>query len=319
MPGAVLVTGAEGFVGRHLVRALAEAGRPVHGVGLQPPADAATAGRLASWAACDLGADDRGPLEGVLAAAAPAAIVHLAGQSSAARSFAAPEDTFRANALGTWNLLEAVRRVAPRARVLVVGTGEIYGPQPPGTRVTEDAPARPVSPYALSKAAADAAAACAARAGLDVVRTRSFAHAGAGQQSRFALPSWAQQIAAVERGAAAPTIHVGDLDVTRDLLDVADVVRAYGTLLERGAAGAAYNVCRGEGVTLRDVLGRLVAMSRVPVGVEVDPSRRRPSDVPYLVGDPGAIQRATGWHAEIPLATTLATVLEDARAQAARG
>jgi GDP-4-dehydro-6-deoxy-D-mannose reductase len=317
MARAVLVTGPEGFVGHPLVRALHASGAIVHGLGLRAPDDLLSTGTLASFAVCDVGASDVAPLERAIAAARPGQVVHLAGQASAAQSFAEPVATFRANALGTWNVLEAVRRAAPKARVLVVGTGEIYGPQPEGVRVTEDAPAKPVSPYALSKAAADQFAALAAERGLDVVRTRSFAHAGAGQHPRFALPSWAQQIAAAERGEAAPVLRVGNLDITRDLSDVADVVQAYRALLERGATGAAYNVCSGAGVRMRDVLDRLIALARVPVRVEVDPARLRPVDVPHLVGDPAAIARDTGWRVSIPLATTLAAVLDHARATAA--
>jgi GDP-4-dehydro-6-deoxy-D-mannose reductase len=306
---SALVTGAAGFVGRHVVPALAAAGARVHGLGNEPPRATLP---LAGWHAADLG-----DLEGMIAAvaaAAPAFVVHLAGQPSAGRSFEQPVETFRVNALGTWQLLQAVQAAAPQARVLVIGTGEVYGPQPAGSRVREDAPFRPVSPYALSKAAADAFAEIAARDGLDVVRTRSFAHAGAGQDARFAVPSWAQQIAAIERGAAEPVIRVGNLEVTRDLSDVRDVARAYVALLERGRSGAAYNVCRGEGVTLTAVLDGMLRLARTPVRVEVDPARLRPVDVPYLVGDPAAIGRDAGWRGETAFATTLAAVLDDARA-----
>ena len=305
-----LVTGAAGFAGAHLARLLAARGAIVHGLGNLPPREPLP---LERWHDADL--TDPAALRSAVAASRPGVVAHLAGQASAGRSFEQPVETFRANALGTWHLLDAVRREAPRARVLVVGTGEIYGPQPEGGRASEDAPVRPVSPYALSTAAADASAAIAARDGLDVVRTRSFAHAGPGQDPRFALPSWARQIAAIERGEAEPVIHVGNLEVIRDLSDVRDVTRAYAMLLERGRSGAAYNVCRGIGVRLADVLERLRALSRVPLRVEVDPARVRPVDVPYLVGDPAAIERDTGWRAETALDDTLDAVLEDARAR----
>ena len=221
---------------------------------------------------------------------------------------------FEANVLGTWNLLEAVRREAPRARLLVVGTGESYGPQPEGTRVTEEAPFRPVSPYAFSKAAADAgAAACAAAWGLDVVRIRAFSHTGPGQTVRFAAPSFAEQIAAIEAGAREPVLEVGNLDVTRDLLDVRDVVEAYGELLVRGRSGSAYNVCRGEGVRLTDLVQGLAERARVQVRIEVQAARVRPADVPYLVGDPSALEREVGWRARIPLARTLDDLLQEWR------
>ena len=306
----VLVTGASGFVGPHLARALGARGAQAHGCGLgEAPSDAP----LASWRPLDL--SDRVACEAVVAAVKPDAIVHLAGQSSAARSFEAPEETFRANVVGTWHLLDAVRAAAPRARVIVIGTSEVYGPIEPGTRAREDAPFNPLSPYALSKAAADLLAASFAQAhGLDVVRVRAFGHTGPGQTPRFVVPSFAQQIAAIEAGRAEPVLRVGNLDVTRDLSDVRDVVEGYCALMERGTTGAVYNLCRGEGANLRDVISSLVAMARVDVRVEVDPARLRPADVPWLVGDPAAIARDTGWHVTRPLEQTLRDVLEEWRA-----
>jgi GDP-4-dehydro-6-deoxy-D-mannose reductase len=282
----------------------------VHGASLgDPPAEVG----LDGWRELDLGV--AAAIGAALAAVKPEAVVHLAGQSSAALSFQDPVGTFRANALGTWNLLEGMRHAAPAARVLVVGTGESYGPQPAGSRVAERAPFCPVSPYGLSKAVADAFAEAAFQAhGLDIVRTRSFAHAGPGQTPRFALPSFARQIAAIEAGAIEPVLRVGNLEVTRDITDVRDVAEAYVALLERGRAGAAYNVCRGVGVLLSALAEGLVARARVPVRIEVDPARVRPSDVPYLVGEPSAIERETGWRPAIPLERTLDDVLADWRA-----
>jgi len=310
--GTVLVLGANGFVGPHLARALASRGARVHGAALgTPPAGIA----LDGWDSADV--RDPESIAAAVAKAKPDAVVHLAGQSSAAFSFENPAATFQINAVGTWNVLEAVRRVAPRARLVVVGTGESYGPQPEGTRVAESAPFQPVSPYGLSKAAADAFAEMACRVhGLDVIRTRSFAHAGPGQTPRFALPSFAQQIAAIEAGRGEPVLRVGNLDVTRDITDVRDVATAYVALMERGHTGAAYNVCRGQGVRLTDLAHALAALARIPVRVEVDVKRFRPADVPYLVGDPTAIERDCGWRAVKPLESTLVDLLAEWRAAA---
>lgn len=311
----VLVTGASGFVGHHLVDALGQLGAHVHGLGFETWAPALP---LAGWHLAEL--RDAAALTNAVAAARPSAIVHLAGQSSAARSFEDPEGTFALNALGTWNLLRAVRDAAPEARTLVIGTSEVYGPQPEGTRVGEDAPFRPISPYGLSKAAADAfARVFAEESGLDVVRTRSFSHTGPGQLPTFVAPSFAQQIAAIETRKVEPVLRVGNLEVTRDLLDVRDVARAYIALLERGRSGAAYNVCRGEGVRLTDLVERLISRARVPISVEIDPARLRPTDVPYLVGDPAAIARDTGWSARITLDQTLDDLLAEWRARASSG
>lgn len=307
----VLVTGAGGFVGPHLVAALRAKGASVRGAGL----GAAPAGvALDSWHEADLA--DLEQARAAIAAETPDAIVHLAGQSSAARSFEAPEETFRANVSGTWALLEAVRAHAPAARVLVAGTSEVYGPLAPGTRAAEDLSFAPVSPYALSKAAAEEVArAYAAAHGLDVVRARPFGHTGPGQTDRFVVPTFAKQLVAIERGAAEPVLRVGNLDVTRDLSDVRDIVQGYVALLEHGVRGEVYNLCRGEGVNLRDLVAELVAMAKAEVRIEVDPARLRPADMPWLVGDPARTTQATGWKVERRLKATLQDVLEDWRAR----
>jgi len=306
----VLITGAGGFVGPHLVRALTGAGASCVGLGIEPgpPPDAP----LAAWRTVDL--REAGAVADTVSEVRPDAIVHLAGQSSAARSFEDPAGTFQTNVLGLWNLLHAVQRAAPRARLLVVGSSEVYGPQPDGSRTGEETPFAPVSPYALSKAAAEGLAEAHARGrGLDVVRVRAFSHTGPGQAPGFVVPSFARQIAAAEAGRAEPVLRVGNLEVTRDLSDVRDVVRAYLALLERGRSGVAYNVCRGAGVRLTEVLRLLVARARVALRVEPDPARLRPADVPWLVGDPARITHDTGWQAEIPLEQTLDDVLEEWR------
>ena len=305
----VLVTGAGGFVGPHLVAALRARGAHVRGAGIGAPgADVA----LDSWVEADL-AQSAGAQDAITAAAIDA-VVHLAGQSSAARSFEAPDETFRANVTGTWTLLEAVRVHAHAARVLVVGTSEVYGPIEPGTRAAEDAPFRPVSPYALSKAAAEQVArAYHDTHGLDVVRARPFGHTGPGQTPRFVVPSFAQQVAAIEAGQAEPVLRVGNLDVTRDLCDVRDIVEGYCALLERGRRGDVYNLCRGEGVRLHDVVEQLAGMAHVSVRVEVDPARLRPADTPWLVGDASHAEHDTGWRAGRAFADTLRDVLTEWR------
>src|SRR5262249_52054924 len=149
----------------------------------------------------------------VVTEAQPDAIVHLAGQSSAGLSFQKPVETYQINVVGTWNLLEAVRRAAPSARVLVIGTSEVYGTQPEGSRAPESAPSQPQSPYALSRAAADAQTEVFGRRhGIAIVRTRSFSHTGPGQTDRFAIPSFARQIARIEAGQEEPVLRVGNLD-----------------------------------------------------------------------------------------------------------
>jgi GDP-4-dehydro-6-deoxy-D-mannose reductase len=312
----ILVTGPTGFVGRYLTRLLHADGASVIGAGLGESPELAGELALEAWHPCDV--TDSAALGELVAASRPDVVIHLAGQASAAVSFADPIGTFRVNALGTTHLLEAVRRGAPRARLLVVGTSESYGPQPEGTRVTEETPFRPVSPYALSKAAGDAVAEFYARVhGLGVIRTRSFHHLGPGQDPQFALPGFARQIANIEVGRAEPVLRVGNLDVTRDFTDVRDVVQAYARLIESGRPGSAYNVCRGEGIRLSEMVRRLISLARVPVKVEVDPARMRPADVAYLVGDPTAIRNETGWTPTRSVDATLEELLDEWRAKSA--
>jgi GDP-4-dehydro-6-deoxy-D-mannose reductase len=308
----VLVTGVSGFVGAHLTRALVERGAAVEGTGADdaPP----TPNDLQHYEPhFDVREAER--VRTHFEARRPDVVVHLAAQSSAGESFKAPTETFAINVLGTWNVIEAIRSAVPEARALLVGTGEVYGPQAEGTRAGEDAPFRPVSPYALSKAAADAMGALAHKSfGLDTIRTRSFGHLGPGQTTRFFLPSFAKQIAEIEAGRREPRLEVGNLDVVRDLCDVRDVVAAYVALIERGRAGGVYNVCRGEGVSLADLTRDLIARARVPISIETNPALVRPADVPYLVGDPGLLQRELDWRPGISLDRTLNDVLDEWRA-----
>jgi len=311
--GRILVTGASGFVGSHLVPRLAAEGSQVYALGTE--AAPALAPHLAGAFTADL--RDPAAIRDAVAAVRPDAIVHLAALSSAGKSFADPALTHDVNAKGTANVLDAARDAAPAARILVVSSGEVYGPQPAGTRTREDAPFHPVSPYAESKAEAEKIAESAARnGGLDVIRARAFSHTGRGQTPTFAIPGWADQIVRIERGEAPPVLQVGNLEVTRDLSDVSDVVDAYRALIEHGVRGEAYNVCRGEGVLLADVATRMAGMASVAIRIEVDPGRLRPADVPWLVGDPAKIEAATGWRATTPLDRTLGAVLDHRRRSA---
>ncbi len=330
----VLVTGCGGFVGPHLVRALAGRGDRTWGTGIEvvPPATIGGDAAIEGWTRWDVTTDARAivPLLAVPAAGAPPgarepvdAIVHLAGQSSAARSFEDPLGTAEVNLGGTLRLLEAARRAEFRGAILIVGSSEAYGRIAPDTPVTEDAPLAPVSPYGVSKAAADQAArAWAAAYGLRAFVARSFSHTGPGQSPVFALPSWARQIARFEaeaaRGMRGPfRLRVGNLTPELDYTDVRAVAPAYALLHERAEAGQAYNVASGHGQSLRAIVEALVRRARVRVEIVEEAARLRPADLTYLVGDPSRLKRTTGWTPAHPLEDTLEALLEDARHQPA--
>jgi GDP-4-dehydro-6-deoxy-D-mannose reductase len=293
-----LVTGAGGFVGRHLVRHLEDCGdevvqveREVDGVDI---ADAPAIGR-------------------VVADAAPAAVYHLAGAADVGGSWSAPYDTFSANAVGTLCVLEACR-AAGVERVLAVTSADVYG------RVTEaelpldeDQPLRPVSPYAASKVAADALAQQAWLGHqLPVVRVRAFNHLGPGQSDRFVAPSLAARIARNERDGG-DEVPIGNMTPRRDITDVRDVVRAYRLLVTDGTPGEAYNVCSGRAVAVEELAQALLGMARRPMRLVTDPDLQRPVDIPVLVGDNTRLAKATGWAPTIDLRETLADVLADWR------
>jgi GDP-4-dehydro-6-deoxy-D-mannose reductase len=254
-------------------------------------------------------------VEALVADVAPDAVVHLAAWSSAGRSFAEPRRTFEINGLGTLNLLEAVRAHAPTARVLVVTSAEIYGPCAPGARHEEHAPLRPVSPYGVSKACQDLLTGqYAAAYNLDAIRVRPFSHTGPGQQPTFVLPGFARQIAAIESGRAEPELRVGRLDVERDYTDVRDVVACYCDILLRAPRGSVWNVCSGRAYRLDALLEQLLGMASVSIRVGEDPARLRPADLPRLVGDSRRLGDELGWQPTITMETTLADLIEEARA-----
>jgi GDP-4-dehydro-6-deoxy-D-mannose reductase len=204
--------------------------------------------------------------------------------------------------------------------VLAVTSGHVYGEADrPELPIAEDAPLRPLTVYDATKAAADLAASQWGRAyDLDVVRVRPFNHTGVGQDPAFVCSGLARQIALAETGAA-DFVRAGNVDAVRDFLDVHDVAAAYVALLAHGRSGEAYNVCRGEGASVSEVIAILRTHARVPVRLRADPALRRTHDNPRLVGDPTKIARDTGWRASTPLAQTLGALVEDWRGRVARG
>jgi GDP-4-dehydro-6-deoxy-D-mannose reductase len=316
----ILITGAGGFVGRHLTALLR--GEGLRTVGLERPEVAARPAPpgvdLLPW---ELGTADPGApaaLARLLDDQAVTAVVHLAGQSSAGASFGDPAGTVRANLQGAIELLESLRLLAAGGgtapRAVLVGSAEEYGAAAGPSPCREDDPVLPISPYGTSKAAATQLCRQYHRAfGLPILAVRAFAHTGPGQDDRFVFPSFAAQLAAIEAGRADPVLRVGDLSPARDYLDVRDVVRAYRDLLRGGEPGDVYNVCSGSALTIRDGLEILLGLSSADVSVEIDSARLRPADIPRLVGDPGRLRAATGWSPRLDFRDTLRDLLEAAR------
>ena len=314
-PRRALVTGINGFCGSHLAELLLSEGWEVHGTvrsfrsDLRNLRDLEHAGNMPTLHYCDI--MDGGAVADVVKKVQPNAVFHLAAQSYVPASWTNPHHTLTTNVLGTLNVLEAVRRHAPAAVCQVAGTSEEYGRvEPDECPITEDSPLRPLSPYGVSKCAADLLGRqYAASYGLNVVVTRAYNHSGQRRGVLFAESDWARQIALAEL-AGGGTIRHGNLEAVRDYSHVRDIARGYIAAVTRGKPGEVYQLCSGDGWKMGDVLERLISLSKAQIKTEIDKSRMRPSDVPLLIGSPLKAERELGWSTEIPVKDMLLDLLD---------
>lgn len=286
--GRALVTGGAGFAGRHLLELLPGAVAP---------------------ARAELDLLDGDAVRDAVREAAPDTVWHLAALASVGRSWEEPAATIAENVAMTAHLLEAVRTEAPEATVVLVSSGEIYGP-PDRLPVDEQAVLRPQNPYAVSKAACDLLGGqYVDAAGLRVVRLRPFNHSGPGQTDDYVVGTLTRQVAEAEAaGRPEALVRTGNPDSKRDFSDVRDVARAY--VAAAGLGPGVYNVASGRAVSVRELIDLVRAAARVPVRHEVDPARVRAHDVPEVRGSAERLRAATGWTPEIPLERTVADALE---------
>jgi GDP-4-dehydro-6-deoxy-D-mannose reductase len=289
----------------HDVQAGIRLGGPLEVPGLDPQERAAVA--LVPLELLDTGSVDRA------LAWQPEAVVHLAAIASGADARRDIGAAWAVNAAGTARLAEALGRRKLSGEgdpiLLVVSSGEVYGGGVARPR-REDDPIQPCSPYAASKVGAEVAALEVwRRTGLRVVIARPFPHTGAGQSDRFVVPAFAARLRAARQSGVA-TVPTGNLDPVREFLHVHDVVNAYLALLARGTPGEAYNVARGEGITLHELFSRLAEHLDAVVVPTVDPALVRTSDIPHLVGDASRLTGATGWQPTISLDRTLKEVAD---------
>jgi GDP-4-dehydro-6-deoxy-D-mannose reductase len=298
----VLITGIQGFSGRHLCAYLLRNGCAVSGLDLtpEPPAPGVTVhvGDLR----------DPDSVDRVLRTVRPACIVHLAALTTRQAPLEALHEV---NVRGTVHLFESVRRAELDPVVVLASSSAVYGlVRAEELPISERQPFRPVDGYAVSKIAQEMLSYTYwVRYGLRVVRTRAFNLVGPGQPSTLACSSFARQIAEIEAGRAAPVLRVGRLTAQRDFVDVRDAVEAYWLLAQRGEPGEVYNVCSEQASPIETCLTLLLGMARVPIAVEQDPARMQPVDVPVSVGDGGLLYGRTGWRPRISLAKSLADLL----------
>ena len=304
MTGPVLVTGAAGFAGGHLVDFLARDRHDVvgwHRPGGTPPPDIP----CTRWQAVDV--LDRAAVRRALAEISPSFVYHCAGAAHVGRSWESVEPTFAVNVRGTHHVIEGLRDAGIAATMLIPSSAMVYGAS--SQPLAEDDALAPASPYALSKLAQEMLAA-GNQDRPPIVVARAFNHVGPRQDPFFAASGFARRIADIEAGRWAPELSVGNLDARRDLTDVRDTVRAYRLIAERGARGRVYNVCSGRALAVRELVDMMLRRARVAIAIKVDPARLRPSDVPLVVGDPRRVRDELGWQPEIPIEQTIDDLLE---------
>ena len=310
----LLVTGGTGFVGGHLCPRLVAQWPDAERLLLTRAGDPVTREGFATQA---LDLTDRAAVEATVAHFRPDTIVHLAAQSSVGTP-AGGEETWRINLEATLHLAGAVARHVPSTTFFFVSSAEIYGRAFNAGIATEDSVPQPMNAYARSKLAAEMALADTLPATAALIVARAFNHTGPGQDTRFVLPAFAAQIAAIEGGRIAPRLMVGNLEAERDFLDVRDVCDAYLALLCNAEAGCrqTVNVASGTAHRIGDLLAELRGLSNVAFDIGTDPDRMRPSEIACSFGSNAKLARATGWAPKTPLRTTLRDVLDDQRGRA---
>lgn len=308
----VLITGITGFVGSHLADFLLELGGvEVYGIERwrSRSENIEHIKRRIDLTDCDI--RDASSVKKIVKKVKPDRIFHLAAQSFVPTSWIAPSETLTTNIIGELNIFEAVRELGTNPRIHLACSSEEYGDVlPDELPIKETNPLRPLSPYGVSKVGQDLLGYQYFKSyGLNIVRTRGFNHTGPRRGESFVCSDFAKQIAQIERKIQDPVIRVGNLETVRDFTDVRDMVRGYWLALEKGTPGEVYNICSGKGYSIREILDMLLGMTRVAIGVEQDPERMRPSDVPILIGDNSKFVKATGWKPKIPFTNTLEDTL----------
>ena len=302
-----LVIGAAGFVGNYLINEMHNNGMECYATKL--PHEKFDNEHAEVY---DLDIMKKDDIVSLLFEVRPDYIFHLAAQSSVGLAWKNPGLTVDVNIKGSLNLMDAVRELFYKPKVLLIGSGEEYGHIRPGeTPITEFNLLRPGNIYAATKACQNMIGNIYAKAyDLDLMMVRAFNHIGPGQAPMFVVSDFCKQVAEAEKGLREPVMKVGNLAAKRDFTDVRDVVRAYVKLIDTGVPGETYNVGSGNAMAIQDILNMIVSMSSCEIKVEIDPNKLRPVDVPIIEADITKLNQLTGWKPEIPLERTIQETLD---------
>jgi len=260
----------------------------------------------------DLDILDKVQITEVLEKVRPDYIFHLAAQSSVALSWKNPGLTIDVNIKGSVNVMDAIRVLDYKPRMLFIGSGEEYGHiKPEESPITEDNIVRPGNIYAATKVCQNMIGKIYSDAyDMDIMMVRAFNHIGPNQAPIFVVADFCKQVVEIERGEKEPIIYTGNLNAKRDFTDVRDVVRAYGLLIQKGKKGETYNIGSGNAISIQEILDRILKLSKVEIKNEVDPAKIRPVDVPIIAANIAKVKATAGWIPRISLDTTLLETLE---------
>lgn len=301
-----LVIGAAGFVGNYLIQEL-------HNNEIEAYATKLSHEKFENPYAkvLDLDIMDKDAIVALLFEVRPDYIFHLAAQSSVGLAWKNPGLTVDVNIKGSLNVMDAVRELFYKPRVLLIGSGEEYGHIRSGeTPISEDNLLRPGNIYAATKACQNMIGNIYSKAyDMELMMVRAFNHIGPGQAPMFVVSDFCKQVAEIEKGLREPVMMVGNLAAKRDFTDVRDVVKAYVKLAETGQSGETYNVGSGNAKAIQEILDLIISMSNVQIKVEIDPNKLRPVDVPIIEADITKLSELTGWKPQIPLEQTILETL----------
>ena len=309
-----LITGCTGFVGKHFLKYLDDNEIPaqVLGIDINLPDERQSDYKCIRWHYEVFDLLDTDKLSNIMFQFQPNLILHLASYSSVAFSWKEPISSFQNNTNIFLNLLEAVRKLNLKARILSVGSSEEYGKvSEENLPLTEDSPLMPVSPYAVARVSQELLSKIYVDGyGLDIIMTRSFNHLGSGQKEIFALSSFAKQIVEIKKaGLEEGELLVGDISVVRDFVDVRDVVSAYYLILQKGKRGEVYNVCTGRGISLEEIIKKMAALLGVKVRVRMGKKLMRPTDNSVIIGSNEKLKRETDWQIRYSMEESLQDVM----------
>lgn len=306
-----LITGVVGFAGSHLAAELLDAGYELYGTQLQGESRQRLKGITSSISISTVDLTDHAATKRLVRRVKPDAIFHLAAISAVGYSFKNPRRTFDVNVNGTLHLLEALREIGTAKSIVVVTSSDVYGVvRPSDLPIKESTPLVPITPYGVSKAAADMLGYQYFRSyGLPIMRARAFNHTGPKQDQGFVVADFCRQAALIESDRLRPVLTVGNLEAKRDISDVRDIVKGYRLIAENGKPGEVYNLCSGKSHRIKSILDNILKMIALDVRIELDPKLLRPSEIPNLVGDLTRARRAVGYKPKYELTGTLADTL----------